>query len=77
MEVRPSFGVLRANSEEESIASLNIKYSGSVDDVTKMKIQVSWVWGDNVPQKKLGHNEFNELYKAFKENVTKEKSHMV
>lgn len=56
---------------------MNIKYSGSVDDVTKMKIQVSWVWGDNVPQKKLGHNEFNELYKAFKENVTKEKSHMV
>lgn len=77
MDVRPSFGVLRGSTEEGSIACLNIKYSGSIDDITKMKIQVSWVWGDNVPEKKLGHNEFNELYKAFKENINKEKSHMV
>lgn len=31
MDVRPSFGILRANSEDASIASLKIKYTGSLD----------------------------------------------
>jgi hypothetical protein len=45
IDVRPSFGVILKNVEEDGIATMNIKYLGDLDYLKKMKLQLSWVWG--------------------------------
>ena len=59
IDVRPSFGVLCNKQEEDtdnSVASMQIKYLGNPELLKKMKLQVSWVWGQGLPAKKLSHS---------------------
>ena len=66
VDVRPSFGVLANQTGNDSVATLNIKYLGSLEALQKMKLQISWVWDQAVRQEKLSHGEFSELYGSFK-----------
>ena len=34
---------------------MQIKYLGNPENIKKMKLQVSWIWGEGIPQKKLSH----------------------
>jgi len=59
VDVRPAFGVLWRSREDDSIATLNIRYKGKPEDLGKIKLQVSWIWGilpDELKGKKLSHS---------------------
>jgi hypothetical protein len=56
IDVRPSFGVLTSRNGDDSIATMNIKYLGTPSILKKMKLQVSWVWGEGIPERKLTHS---------------------
>ena len=71
VDVRPSFGYLHNQNEENAVASMQIKFLGNVETLRKMKLQVSWVWGEGPPQKKLSHTEFSEQYAILKEKIGK------
>ena len=43
--MRPAFGVISQNFENDCIATMNIRYLGEVQELKKMKLQFSWVWG--------------------------------
>lgn len=45
IDVRPSFGVILKNAQDDDIATMNIKYLGDLENLKKMKLQLSWVWG--------------------------------
>lgn len=59
VDVRPSFGVLSSRNAGEAIASMQLKYMGTPEALKKIKLQVSWVWGEGLPEKKLTHAEFS------------------
>ena len=71
VDVRPSFGVLSSRTSEDAIASMQVKYMGSVESLKKMKLQISWVWGEGIPEKKMTHTEFSEMYANLKEKIGK------
>ena len=77
VDVRPSFGLLHSQNDDNTVASMQIKYLGSMELIPKMKLQVSWVWGEGIPQKKLSHTEFSQLYASLKEKIGKEKHQML
>jgi hypothetical protein len=58
VDVRPSFGVLLDNDAKKSIASLQIKYSGGLEEVEKGKLQINWIAIEtsDLLDKKLQHN---------------------
>ena len=56
---------------------MQVKYMGSPEALKKMKLQVSWVWGEGIPERKLTHNEFSEMYANLKEKIGREKNHML
>lgn len=67
--MRPAFGALYRSSDDEAIASLNIRYKGDAESLAKIKLQISWVWGllpDEAKRKKLSHEQFTEQYAALK-----------
>jgi len=43
VDVRPSYGVLIDNDAKKSVASLQIKYSGAIEEVVKGKLQINWI----------------------------------
>ena len=43
--MRPSFGVIPKNTEDDGIATMNIKYLGHLDHLKKTKLELRWVWG--------------------------------
>ena len=56
VDARPSFGLLTSKGGDDSIGSMNIRYLGRVESIKKMKLQISWVWGEGIPEKKLTHS---------------------
>jgi len=71
VDVRPSFGLLHSQDDDNTVASMQIKYLGSMELIPKMKLQVSWVWGEGIPQKKLSHTEFSQLYASHHINAAR------
>ena len=71
VDVRPSFGLLSSRTPEDVIASMQVKYMGSPESLKKMKLQISWVWGEGIPERKLTHSEFSEMYANLKEKIGK------
>jgi hypothetical protein len=43
VDVRPSYGILLDNDAKKSVSSLQIKYSGAMEEVSKGKLLINWI----------------------------------
>jgi hypothetical protein len=48
VDVRPSFGVLLPQSDRAT-AALNVKYTGSAQNIDKAKLMISWISTETKP----------------------------
>ena len=70
--MRPSFGVL--SPEQQAIVELQVKFSGSPEELPKGKILINWIRAaQDVTDHRLSHNEFSQRYKESKGDGSGEK----
>lgn len=70
--MRPSFGLLLDFDPERCSQQIQIKYTGSGEEVARTKLQINWIAIESSPElveRKFNHQEFNELYKATRANT--------